>query len=155
MIKIEVTSNSLGPALERLVGAAVDLTPLMMSIAEELRGAVEENFEAQGRPAWAPLSETTKSRRRGEGAKILQDSGQLASSITVSHDATNAAVGTNKVYGPTQQFGAKKGEFGVTKRGAPIPWGDIPARPFLSVTEEDKEAIVALTEDYLRRALNA
>jgi hypothetical protein len=30
----------------------------------------------------------------------------------------------------SQQFGAKQGQFGRGKRNHPIPWGDIPARPF-------------------------
>lgn len=151
--KIEIVSDTIAPALSRAVAAAADLSPLMMSISEELRGAVEENFEAQGRPAWEPLKATTLAKRRGQGAKILQDSGILAGSIAVDHDATNAWVGTNIKYGPTQQFGAKKGAFGTTKRGAPIPWGDIPARPFLAATDEDKQAIAELTEDYVRRAI--
>lgn len=149
--KIEVTSDTISAALARLVQANADFSPFMRELSETLRDRVEENFEAQGRPTWAPLSEVTKTRR-GAGAKILQDSGQLAASITAGHDATNAIVGTNKVYGPTQQFGAKKGAFGTTTRGAPIPWGDIPARPFLSVTDQDKADILEMIEEYERRA---
>jgi phage gpG-like protein len=39
-------------------------------------------------------------------------------------------VSSPMVYAATQQFGAKQGQFGRGKRNHPIPWGDIPARPF-------------------------
>ena len=39
--------------------------------------------------------------------------------------------GTNVVYATTQQFGAARGEFGATRRGRPIPFGDIRARAFV------------------------
>lgn len=152
MIKLDVTSNTIGPALARLVAANVDMTPLMGAIAGDLHDAVEENFATEGRPAWAPLSPVTIAQR-GNAGPILQRTGQLAGSITPSHDAMSAAVGTNKIYGPTLQFGAKKGEFGRGKsRNFPIPWGNIPARPFLAVTDDDQEAILELVLDYERRA---
>lgn len=47
-------------------------------------------------------------------------------SITKNASQFEVTIGTNEVYGPTHQFGAAKGEY------APgVPWGDIPARPFL------------------------
>jgi phage virion morphogenesis protein len=148
---IEVTSDTIAPVLERLARANADFTPLMREISGALLDAVEENFAREGRPQWAPLSPVTIAQR-GNSGPILQRSGQLAASIVPDHDATSATVGTNKVYGPTLQFGAAKGAFGSTKRGAPIPWGTIPPRPFLAVADEDHEAILELTADYERRA---
>ncbi|MGB0955835.1 MAG: phage virion morphogenesis protein [Panacagrimonas sp.] len=48
-----------------------------------------------------------------------------------------------------QQFGARKGAFGTTRRGAPIPWGDIPARPFLGISDEDRTEIELLLFEFL------
>jgi len=53
-----------------------------------------------------------------------------------------------------QQFGAKKGQFGKTRRGAPIPWGNIPARPFLGVSVSDRSDILAILAEHLRKAIN-
>ena len=39
------------------------------------------------------------------------------------------------------QFGAEKGAFGATSRGTPIPWGDIPARPFLGLSADDRDGV--------------
>ena len=151
-IRIEIANDTLTAALQGLLAANEDLTPLMREYADFLSDRVEENFASEGRPEWAPLSEVTIARRGGDAHPILQRSGQLAASIDSAFDATSAIAGTNKVYGPTMQFGAKKGEFGRTKRGAPIPWGDIPARPFLAVTDRDQVEILEILADYQRRA---
>jgi phage gpG-like protein len=54
------------------------------------------------------------------------------------------------------QFGAAQGEFGARigkdKNGrdffTTIPWGDIPARPFLGVGPDDENAIIQDIEDW-------
>lgn len=87
-------------------------------------------------------------------AQALIDTGILRNSINARAGADRVEVGTNLVYAATQQFGAKRGAFGYTlsgthhksdvfdraaaasglsMRGVPIPWGDIPARPFLPI----------------------
>lgn len=78
-------------------------------------------------------------------------------------------VGSPMIYAGVQQFGAKMGEFGRysqisrrsrygekdfrrhagTKKGFPLPWGDIPARPFLGISQADRAAILELVGDYL------
>ncbi len=61
-------------------------------------------------------------------------------------------VGSNRIYAAVQQFGQPKGASGRTKRGSPIPWGDIPPRPFLGVSSDDREAIADILSDYLAKA---
>ncbi|HOJ87247.1 MAG TPA: phage virion morphogenesis protein, partial [Elusimicrobiales bacterium] len=118
----------------------------------------------------------TKARRRkgkGKGtAKILQDTGYLKNSIFPIVYENKAMLVTNTAYAPTHQFGAKKGEFGVinavikahkrrNKRGRKTilvrqhtrkvnaPFGDIPARPFMVLREEDKKRIIDLVKGYI------
>ncbi len=50
-------------------------------------------------------------------------------------------IGSPSIYAGTHQFGAAKGAFGSTSKGAPIPWGDIPARPFLGLSDADEADI--------------
>lgn len=154
MIKLELDDAALRKRLQHLVDANANLAPLMRSIAHFMHDRVEENFAQEGRPKWAPLSPVTV-EQRGSAHPILQRSGQLAASIEAHSDETSAIVGTNKVYGPTMQFGAKKGEFGKTARGAPIPWGDVPGRAFLSLTPEDlngPEGVLGLVIGYEKRS---
>lgn len=155
MITIDITQDDATGALERLLAANVDLSPLMREFQGKLEAIVEDNFESEGRPGWAPLSPVTIAQREKEGkwpGKILQRTGQLAASMTGGHNATSAWVGTNVPYARTQHFGASKGAFGATRSGVPIPWGDIPSRPFFSATQEDREALLEMLIDYERRA---
>ena len=57
-------------------------------------------------------------------------------------------------YAATQQFGAEQGEFGrgsFKKRNGsfPIPWGDIPARPFVGISDQDQVEILDIIRGYL------
>ena len=58
-------------------------------------------------------------------------------------------VGSPLIYAGVHQFGAKKGAFGTTSKGSPIPWGDIAARPFLGVSNDDEREIVDIILDHL------
>lgn len=126
-----------------------DTKPLMEDIAAIMLDAVEENFAQEGRPDWVDLTDNTKEKRKNWPGKILQDSGALAGSITPRSTNDEAVVGTNYITAATHQFGAKEGEYGQTKTGRPIPFGDIPARRFLSLGEDDIQEIDDTIGDYL------
>lgn len=130
-----MTINFDASELERVLhNAANHLThtaPLMEDISRALLSETMMNFQFGGRPAWAGLSPVTLARRAHGGGAILQDSGELKRSITATHTNDTATVGSNLKYAPTHQFGARQGEFGRSDRNTPLPWGDIPARPFI------------------------
>ncbi|KJR41707.1 phage virion morphogenesis protein, partial [Candidatus Magnetoovum chiemensis] len=69
-------------------------------------------------------------------------------------NSDSVKIGSNVIYAATHQFGAKKGSFGKTKRNAPIPWGNIPARPLLPSDDLPKDDMNDLT-DILTEYLNA
>lgn len=56
-----------------------NLGRMMPVVAEALKSAVDDVYEAEG-PGWAPLAAKTIERRRGTSSKILQDTGVMASS---------------------------------------------------------------------------
>lgn len=137
-------------ALNGLIALGKDLSPAMKEIAGALESGVQDAFRREQDPAdgsaWPDLSEVTKARRekrRKWPGPILRVTGDLARSIHSRHGRGHAVAGTGLEYAPTHQFGAAKGEFGTTGRGAPIPWGDIPARPFLGVSAGTRGDIVA------------
>ena len=153
-VRIDIDFGDGKQRLAEIALANTDFTPLMLEVSEFLLDRVEENFEQEGRPAWTPLKASTIKEREKTGhwpGKILQRSGSLAASFSAEHDATSATVGTNKEYATTQQFGAKKGAFGQTARGAPIPWSDIPARDMFSIDDQDRAALLEIILDYERR----
>jgi len=127
MIDIQVDDKEVVSLLKNLSKKVEDMTPVMRIIAGIMHDAVEENFEKEGQPKWTPLAPATIKQREKKGhwpGKILQQSGQLASSISKKATSKSAIVGTNKVYAAIQQFGGKAG------RGHKVT---IPARPFLKL----------------------
>lgn len=164
---IEITANDkkVTELLERIRKKLGDLTPAMKIIGSTVRASVIRNFEKSGRPSkWKKHSRLTE-KRRGKGAKILMGqglAGGLAASINYKADKDNVKIGTNKIYAAVHQFGAKKGSFGTVAanikahtRKMKLPWGDIPARPFLVVQKEDwgevTEALIEFLLDKKRK----
>lgn len=129
MTTITLDLSQVNHALNQLSQRLTNMQPAMRDIGESVASWVDLTFrDAQdpyGNP-WAELSPVTIAKRRNASAKPLNDTGALKTSITKSASQFEVTIGTNEVYGPTHQFGATKGEY------APgVPWGDIPARPFL------------------------
>ena len=128
---INFDASELERVLHNAANHLTDTAPLMEDISRALLSETMMNFQFGGRPAWAGLSPLTIARRRGGAGAILQDTGELKRSIKASHTVDTATVGSNLKYAPTHQFGARQGEFGRSDRNTPLPWGDIPARPFI------------------------
>lgn len=136
MIKIKIEDREVQKALNSLAAKVKDMRPLMQKIAGIMHDAVEENFEQEGRPKWKPSKRAQK-----QGGKTLQDKGQLAASISARYDNDSATVGTNKKYAAIHQFGGKAG------RERKV---NIPARPFLKLTDGDLNEIKEAVKDYLK-----
>jgi len=148
-VSVTIDDSQLQAALQRLEYAGIDLSPAMRKIAGALEKVTEDNLEAEGRPKWQPLAESTKhgrlggskaykkngelsaaaQRRKDAGFRILQHSGQLASSVSTDYDSNQAVIGSNKVYAAIHQFGGEAG------RGRKV---NIPARPYLPITTDGK-----------------
>jgi phage virion morphogenesis protein len=85
---------------------------------------------------------------------LIGETRNLSSTINyqVVDGGTTLLVGSPEKYASTQQFGAKQGEYGSTRHGAPIPWGDIPARPFLGLSDRDAHDVLAILRRHIARA---
>lgn len=174
MFKIELDDQAVKDMLQELAQKADDLSPFMRKVAGILHDAVEENFEQEGRPKWKALSPSRIKQREKKGywpGKILQASGQLASSISQQSGRDFALVGTNKKYAGVHQEGynkpvtvwghvrrqksrdVKQGRKIVAKGIAIVKDHarkmNIPARPFLKVTDGDLQKILEAGKEYL------
>ena len=157
---LDLTSNfpEVLDVLEQVLKRVSDLSEPMASIAAVLESASEQAFSDEADPAtgenWTALSDLTLALRpQRQGGMILQDSTSLASSVTTEAGADFAQIGTNVPYATTMFFGANQGAFGKNSRGHPLPWGDIPARPYLGVGDEDKADILDILEAEILSAL--
>ncbi len=137
MIDIEINNaQEIASALERLALATAHRAPLMRSIAGTMESAVLQNFDVGGRPKWLGL-------KYRQGTPLV-DTENLMGSITSDHSNDMATVGTNEPYAAIHQFGGKAG------RGRKV---DIPARPFLALTPQDKADILEDIQDYFQRLI--
>ena len=117
----------------------------MKNIAGVFAAAVEDNFKEEGRPdKWVELADVTKENRKKikkYPGMILQVSGQLANSINTEYDEYSAIIGSNLAYAAIHQLGGKAG------RNKKV---EIPARPYLALTDNNFKEILEVTEKYLK-----
>ena len=103
---------------------------------------------------------------------LIGETHRLSSEISAQAGRDRVEVGSPMVYAAVQQFGAKMGEFGRysqvsrwrkyekgdfrkhagTVKGFPIPWGDIPARPFLGLSNGDVDQVLTIVHEHLMAA---
>lgn len=73
---------------------------------------------------------------------LIGESKSLSTQIHYQVEGHVLFIGSPEVYAGMQQFGGEKAEF-------PHLWGDIPARPFLGVSDADAESMERTALDYL------
>lgn len=139
----------------------LDRKGLNIALAEGVRESTLERFK-QGR---GPDGKRWKTSIRAAetGGKTLIDSSQLRNSIKTTADASGFAVGTNVKHAATHQFGDKGhtirakraknlrfqvGGQWISKKKVKV---NIPARPFLGLSDEDMQEIKATTEEFIGR----
>lgn len=143
-IEIEIENKKVNERLLELANRGVNLRPLMKNIAGIFASATEDNFKEQGRPEkWQDLADVTKKQRtkqRKWPGQILQVSGQLASSVNTFYDNDSAVIGSNLPYAAIHQLGGQAG------KNLSV---EIPARPYLKLTDDDFDEILHECEQYL------
>jgi phage gpG-like protein len=162
MIKIDIDDRQVRQALEHLFRRVANMVPAMHAIGQALMEGSRDRILAgrdwTGAP-FAPNSPVTLARKKG--AKPLIDSKSFVTSrLFYQADRDSVIVGSSAVQAAVLQFGAKKGAFGEgrykTRRGTfKMPWGDIPARRYLPVTQEGRldDAARSLILDAIRAHL--
>lgn len=105
---------------------------------------IKECFDKEQSPdgqKWKPLSKARHKQRIKKGAnyKILTDTGELRRSVQYKASDNDVVIGSNLKYAPIHQFGSSK--------------KNIPARPFLGVTQNDKNFILNMMKTYVQRSL--
>lgn len=161
MVEIVIQNDEITAALDRTVGAIDNPLPLFQDLGEYLVLSTKQRFPTGRAPdgsVWAPKSPVTIARQGGRKSNRLDrrplfgPSGALSSTIFYQALPDGVEWGSPMIYAAVQHFGAAKGAFGQTSRGAPIPWGNIPARPFLGISAEDEPVILDIIADYLATA---
>lgn len=126
--------------------------PLKRSIQQVIIPSIRANFDAQGRPAWAPYAASTLEFHEMLGTEmsrsLLNRTGALKSSATTlaiwsigKEDAKLNGLPSKVWYGNLHQTGGRGGK--QTGKGT------IPARPFIMFQDEDYEKITEVFAKWL------
>lgn len=142
-IKVEVDDAKVQQALARVARIASDARPLFTEIGSALEASTRERFELGKGPdgnAWEGLQPAT--RRRKRNPRILVERGDLLNSIAfeAGSDFVQIVAGPTQ-YAATHQFGR--------------PEVNIPARPYLGLSDDDLREIDEATGDYVARLFTA
>ncbi|PZM64852.1 phage virion morphogenesis protein [Paenibacillus dendritiformis] len=170
-VRVEGDWSRLFETLRNLNLSSTELKMLNAQIGQIVAEGSKERFETEKSPdgtPWWPLSPRTLEARakrrtkrkdgssgfktkRGKVSKRaerimtsgrpLKDTGRLMRSIAAKATGTGAAIGTNLVQGAIQQLGGPAG------RGKKV---NIPARPYLGVSEREEADIMELINDFIK-----
>jgi phage virion morphogenesis protein len=169
-INVEFDDRQVREALKRLERAGGNLKPAFQDIGEYLLISHRERFDKEQAPdgtPWEPLADSTLRRkmlkgvRRGKGqkrktlttsqgtkagainalarGKIMVERGDLRDLLRYQASGAGLQLGTDRIYGATHQFGD--------------PARNIPARPFLGLSDQDQVEIMAILERHLQAAM--
>ncbi len=153
--------------LDRALGNAIhrmgDTQDLMDSIGEALRSSTLKRFDDEEDPTgkkWEPSA-----RAATEGGKTLDKEGHLKDSIDYHATSSKVMVGSNLPYARIHQKGGKTSPHvirpkrkkalafgGVVRKKVNHPGSDIPARPYLGISDDDREEIMDTMTDFLEGA---
>lgn len=165
--RITVDDEEVKKALGKILNRIKNPRPMLAEIGETMVSSTQDRFESGRSPEGKPWPKSH--RTRVGGGQVLVDTARLKNSVNYQVRSDEVAVGTNVKYAGTHQFGAKRGSFGTVSARIPehvrsggirvrshtrtmkLPWGDIPARPYLGISDSDRREIVQIAEDELLR----
>ena len=165
MLQVEFNDAGAIAALTRISAHLSDMSPLMEEIGRLLYVTTVDRFGAgiapDGAP-WAPKKESTLEAYRSRGHRmdvrpLFGPSLRLSRQIARQADANSVTIGSTMEYAAVMQGGAAKGSLGsysgVSKKGRAYsggtPWGNIPARPFIGLSDNDRTNILDTVAEWL------
>ena len=153
MIEGSIDTTQVLKALRQLADNVDNPVSALKGIGEVLVESTKERFVSKTNPdgtPWKDNSPVTINTPRGESNWIkgendplIGESGALEKEIHYNLVGSDELeVGNSMEYAAMQQFGGRKSEFGNLG-------GDIPARPFLGVSDSDEKQIIDIVGDHI------
>ena len=154
MFTIQINDADVSAMFDRLQAALTDMSKPMNDVGRFLVKTTKERIGAGITPegnAFAPRAQSTHeayARKNFSYGLPLNRSGDMRKN-SISHDYGSdfAEVGSNAIQSAVMQFGAAKGSLGANS-----PWGNIPARPFIGLSDSDQTGIIDILEEWLERS---
>lgn len=150
MIRLDFNDSDVQAGLDALGQLLTDMTPVFAEIGEQLVRTTKQRFEAGEDPegnAWLPKSQATLdsyARRQDQVSSrpLIGPNLNLSRSIFAEVGPNQVLIGSPQIYAAMMQFGGTRAQF-------PHLWGDIPARPFLGVSDQDRSDISEIVAEWL------
>ncbi|MBU0945516.1 MAG: phage virion morphogenesis protein [Proteobacteria bacterium] len=159
-MRVEIDDARLQEILARSIERCENKQQALKAVGAIVRESIRTNFREGGRPEkWQPSRRSSAESIPGRRIGTLRDTNRLMNSFTIRADQNSVVVGTNVEYAATHQYGARKFSFGTVVAKVPahyrtfkgkfkiqvkahsrkmkLPWGDIPARPFMHIQTDD------------------
>jgi phage gpG-like protein len=121
--------------------------PLKQAVREVVIPSIEDNFIAEGRPAWEPLSESRSRQKQQQGYpdQILVATGLLERIATqMSIWSFDGGYGSGEAQASVDNLGSA--DYGFYHQDGTFK---MPPRPFLVFQDEDEDEVVQVFEDYI------
>jgi phage virion morphogenesis protein len=151
-IKVKIDDSELQSLLKQIIRRVEDMTPVMEDVGEYLAESTKGRFVTSTAPdgsTW-PANRPVTLLRKPQGLKpLIGETKTLSTQINYRAGQRFVMLYSTVEYAAVQQFGAEKGQFGKTPRGMLIPWGKIPPRPFLGVSDKDVGEIKQIIRGYI------
>lgn len=162
MITLEIKDAEVSRALTELRALLDDLSLVMNDIGQYLVLSAKDRMLAgqsvDGSP-FAPRAASTlaayERRKQKPGPHPLWLTGTMRQNIHHAFGPDHVSVGSGAIQSAVMQFGAAKGAFGKTSRGGSIPWGRIPPRPFLGVSDADRAEVLDIIGEAILAAVRS
>lgn len=160
MIRIVFNTGPIIAQLGKAQTLLADPKPMHEEIGEYVVEATKKRFVTSTAPdgsKWRNKQPATLARyiAQGDGKKdkpLIGPSGRLGREIATLATREQVEIGSALEYSGVMQGGAGRGAFGNYK-GQPLPWGDIPARVWLGLSDVDDRNILDIADEAMATAL--
>lgn len=151
MLRVEFNNATVMDALTELLERVGNPAPALIEIGEKMANSTRQRFRDGVAPdgeAWATNEKSTIDMYNrmfassGSKKPLIGESRELSSDISWQLTDRGVEIGSPTPYSNMQQFGGTKAQW-------PHLWGDIPARPYLGLSEADEQNILDIIARYL------
>jgi phage virion morphogenesis protein len=146
MIDVDLSGDQqILQAMEAMIARGRSLQPAMQDIGELMIESTRQRFTSKQGPDGSPWP-----NKNNLPDLLVGESKTLRRDFSYRARGDSLVMGTNVRYARTHQEGAARGAFRSSSSGMPLPWGDIPARPFMGFSDDDRANIRQILEDHIR-----
>lgn len=155
-LKIDFNYGFADKYLSHILRNVSDTRPILADIGELLTETTKRRFSTSTAPdgskwernsqvtidRYVGLFKTKKASRAASKKPLIGETKSLMTTIDYQFGPGFVRIGSPMVYSAMQQIGGTRAQHSHL-------WGDIPARPFLGLSKDDREGIIDIVHSYL------